>query len=151
VLHFAPQFPDSRTSGELSELFKEYIRTQSWKHLWPTSSRIAKTSSNSELKSKEVVTRALRRKLQDRGFRSDAAYRKTNTTSYLGADREAAESWPPYPGGMTSAFWTLSIDSTRRRWVRVRLHVALDLARCTALNIISNSLEPTGKPFPADR
>jgi hypothetical protein len=55
------------------------------------------------------------------------------------------------PRAMTSAYCTLLIDCNRRRWMRVRLHVALDLARGTAPNIISNYLEPTGKLFPADR
>ncbi|MDT5138038.1 MAG: hypothetical protein QOD58_2300 [Mycobacterium sp.] len=120
-------------------------------HLRPTSLRIAKTSSNSELKSKEVVTLAPRRKLQDRGFLSDAAYRKMNTTSCVGRRPRSRRIMAVLPRGMTSAFWTLRIVCSRRRWVWVRLHVVLDLARCTAPNIIGNFLEPTGKLFPGDR
>jgi hypothetical protein len=110
-----------------------------------TSLRIAQTSSNSELKSKEVVTRALHRKLRDRGFRTDTAYRERNIPSYVGRQPESRRIMESLTTGYDQRFWTLPIVCNWRRWARVRLHVALDLAVCTAVNIVSNSLERPGK------
>jgi len=61
-----------------------------------------------------------------------------------------APTWkPPHHGSLATGydqrFWTLPIVCNWRRWARVRLHVALDLAVCTAVNIVSNSLERPGK------
>jgi len=51
-----------------------------------------------------VVTRALHRKLRDRGFRSDAAYRNRSTTSYLRHRPRSRRIMAALPQGMTSAF-----------------------------------------------
>ena len=103
-MRFAARFPGSPANGEFSELLKQCIRASPGSVYGLTSLRIAQTSSNSELKSKEVVTRALHRKLRDCGFRSDTAYLERNIPSYVGRQPGRRRIMAALPQGMTSAF-----------------------------------------------